>query len=141
MYDCYIRLGKKGAAEAEKAAFFAITGKLGLDPDKMPVSRKPSYGCGGAMGHAQFLPTTWLRFESRVGQLTGHNPPSPWSVEDAFTAAAVFLADAGADSKNSAGEVAAAKTYISGNPSCTKSICRYYSNRIIALAKEIDRTL
>ena len=141
MYDCYVALKKKSAAEAEKTAFFAITGKLGLDPDKMPVSRKPNYGCGGAMGHAQFLPTTWLSFEDRVAQLTGHNPPSPWTVEDAFTAAAVFLADAGADAKTSSGEIAAAKTYISGNPSCSRSICRYYSNRIIALAKEIDRTL
>ena len=141
MYDCYVKLRKKSAAEAEKKAFLAITGKLGLNPDTMPVSRKPSYGCGGAMGQAQFLPTTWLRFESRVGQLTGHNPPSPWNVEDAFTAAAVFLAEAGADSKTPAGEIAAAKTYISGSPSCTRSICKYYSNRIISLAKEIDRIL
>ena len=107
----------------------------------LPVSRKPSYGCGGAMGPAQFLPTTWLRFEDRVRELTGHNPPSPWSVEDAFTAAAVFLAQAGADSKTSSGEIAAAKTYISGNASCGRSICNYYSSRILTLAKEIDRTL
>ncbi len=141
MYDCYTRLKKKTVAEAEKNAFFAITGALGLDPDKMPVSRKPNYGCGGAMGPAQFLPTTWRRFEARVGSLTGHNPPSPWNAEDAFTAAAVFLASAGADLQTPSGETAAAKTYLSGNPRCTKAICRYYSNRISALAKEIDRTL
>ncbi len=141
MYLCYIRLGKQSAAEAERRAFFKITGELGLDPDKMPVSREPSYGCGGAMGPAQFLPTTWLSFQTAVAQLTGHNPPSPWSVEDAFTAAAVFLSRAGASSKTAAGEIAAAKTYISGNPSCSRSICRYYSNRVVALAKEIDRIL
>lgn len=141
LYDCYVNLGKRGAAEAEKAAFFKITNSLGFNPDAMRVSRKPDYGCGGAMGQAQFLPTTWLRFASRVATLTGHNPPSPWSAEDAFTAAAIFLADAGADSKNAAGEIAAAKTYISGNPSCSRSICRYYSNRILALSHEIDRIL
>lgn len=141
LYQCYIRLGKRQSAEAEKRAFMEIMEKLGLNPDMMPVSRKPSYGCGGAMGPAQFLPTTWLRFERRVAELTGHNPPNPWNVEDAFTAAAVFLASAGADSKTSVGEIAAAKTYLSGSPRCTKSICRYYSNRIIALAKEIDRIL
>ncbi len=141
LYDCYINLGKRTAAEAEKAAFFKITNGLGLNPDTMPVSRKPDYGCGGAMGAAQFLPTTWLRFSGRVATLTGHSTPNPWSAEDAFTAAAIFLADAGADAKNTAGEIAAAKTYISGNPSCSRSICRYYSNRILALSKDIDRIL
>lgn len=141
LYNCYINLGKRSAAEAEKRALLSITEKLNLDPDKMPVSRKPSYGCGGAMGPAQFLPTTWLRFEGKVAELTGHNPPNPWNVEDAFTASAVFLASAGADLQTQAGEIRAAKTYISGSPSCSKYICRSYSNRIIALARDIDRTL
>lgn len=141
LYDCYIRLGKRKTAEAEKNAFFAVVGKLNFDPDKMPVSRKPNYGCGGAMGPAQFLPTTWLRFESKVSSLTGHNPPSPWNIEDSFTAAAIFLADAGADSKTTSGEIAAAKTYLSGRPNCTKYICRSYANRILSLSKDIDRIL
>lgn len=141
LYDCYIRLGKPSSAETEKTALFQITSSLGLDPDVMPVSRRPSYGCGGAMGHAQFLPTTWLRFADRVAQLTGHNPPNPWNIEDAFTAAAVFLADAGAGAQTKAGETAAAKTYISGKPACTKYICRLYSSRILSLAKDIDKIL
>lgn len=141
LYDCYRKLRKRTAAESEKRAFFDITGKLGLDPDSMPVSKKPSYGCGGAMGPAQFLPTTWLRFEAKVAELTGHNPPSPWNIEDAFTAAAVFLAQSGADLQTPAGEIAAAKTYISGSPKCTKYICRTYSSRILSLAKDIDRIL
>jgi membrane-bound lytic murein transglycosylase B len=141
LYQCYINLGKRSAAESEKNAFFSITSKLNLDPDRMPVSRKPSYGCGGAMGPAQFLPTTWLRFEDRVAELTGHNPPNPWNIEDSFTAAAIFLADAGASSQTQAGEIAAAKTYISGNANCTKYICRSYSSRIISLARDIDRVL
>ena len=141
LYNCYIRLGKKRVAEAEKRAFFEITGKLNLDPDAMPVSRRPGYGCGGAMGPAQFLPTTWLRFEDKVVELTGHNPPNPWSVEDAFTASAIFLAEAGAFSQTEAGEIKAAKTYLSGNPNCRKYICRSYSSRIVSLAKDIGRVL
>lgn len=141
LYNCYIRLGKKKTAEAEKSAFFEITGKLGLDPNKMPVSRKPNYGCGGAMGPAQFIPTTWLRFEDKVAELTGHNPPNPWNPEDAFTASAVFLAQSGAASQTQAGEIRAAKTYISGRSNCTSYICRVYSNRIISLARDIDRIL
>ena len=141
LYDCYVNLKRPGTAEAEKRAFMGITSKLGLDPDRMPVSRKPNYGCGGAMGSAQFLPTTWLRFESKVARLTGHNPPSPWNVEDAFTAAAIFLSESGAASKTADGEIRAAKTYLSGRPSCSSYICRSYSNRIISLSRDIDRIL
>jgi len=141
MYDCYIHLGRRSAAESEKNALFQITSNLGLDPDKLPVSRKPSYGCGGAMGPAQFLPTTWLRFSNRVAELTGHNPPNPWNVEDAFTAAAIFLADSGASSKTADGETRAAKTYISGNPRCSRYICRTYASRILALTRDIDKVL
>src|SRR3989344_2010100 len=57
-------------------AFAAITSALGLNPDSTPVSKKPSYGWGGAMGPAQFIPTTWILFEEAVAKLTGHNPPS-----------------------------------------------------------------
>lgn len=141
LYDCYVSLRKPKVAEAEKTAFFSITEALSFDPDRMPVSRRPNYGCGGAMGPAQFLPTTWRRFEARVGALTGHLPPNPWNVEDAFTAAALFLADSGAAAQTAAGEIRAAKTYISGNPSCTRYICRSYSNRIISLARDIDKIL
>ena len=141
MYECYVRLGKRKSAEAEKRAFLAITGKLNLDPDRMPVSRRPSYGCGGAMGPAQFLPTTWLRFESQVSSLTGRTPASPWNTEDAFTAAALFLADAGAAEQTPAGETRAAKTYLSGQPSCSRYICRSYASRILSLARDIDRIL
>ena len=149
MYLCYQRLAKyfgnskyNRRAEREKSAFFEITEKLGLAPDKMPVSKEPPYiGCGGAMGPAQFIPTTWLIFEDRVTALTGNNPPSPWNVEDAFMAAAIFLADAGADSKTAAGETRAAKTYLSGSPSCSRVVCNSYASRILSLARDIDRIL
>ncbi|OHA08677.1 MAG: hypothetical protein A3B37_01910 [Candidatus Sungbacteria bacterium RIFCSPLOWO2_01_FULL_59_16] len=146
MYNCYLNLGRRSAAEAQKNAFFEITSKLGLNPDKMPVSRRPSYGCGGAMGPAQFIPTTWLLFESKTASLTGHRPPNPWNIEDAFTASAIFLAEAGASSQTRAGELQAARTYISGRPSCPASgsaryACLAYANRVASLAEDIDRVI
>lgn len=146
MYNCYISLGRRSAAENQKNAFFKITSQLGLDPDKMPVSRRPSYGCGGAMGPAQFIPTTWLLFEDKVAALTGHTPPNPWNVEDAFTASAVFLSEAGARSKTRAGEIAAARTYISGRPNCpasgaARSACLAYANRVVSLAADIEKVI
>lgn len=44
----------------DQPVFSYITKTLGLDPNKMPVSRKPSYGWGGAMGPGQFIPSTWV---------------------------------------------------------------------------------
>jgi membrane-bound lytic murein transglycosylase B len=43
----------------DRPVFQAITSNLGLNPDTVPVSRKLSYGWGGAMGPAQFIPSTW----------------------------------------------------------------------------------
>ncbi len=44
----------------DRPIFTYITQALGLDPDKMPVSKKPWYGWGGAMGPGQFIPSTWI---------------------------------------------------------------------------------
>lgn len=141
MYNCYKRLGKPSRAEAEKAAFLSIVSKLGLDPNTVKVSKEPNYGCGGALGPAQFLPTTWLGYEDQVARLTGHNPPNPWSIEDAFMASAIKLAAGGATTKDKTGETRAAKAYISGKPSCTSSICNYYSNAVLRKAAEIEKNL
>jgi membrane-bound lytic murein transglycosylase B len=140
MYQCYINLGKPKTAERQKAAFFEITEELGFIADEMPVSRKPSYGCGGAMGPAQFIPTTWVLYKDRVAQLTGHSPANPWNVEDAFTASAIYLADAGATKQTYASEEAAARAYI-GGPGCTRRVCRIYAKNVTTLAAVIDRSL
>lgn len=116
MYDCYIRLGKLSAAEAQKEAFFNIIYKLVLNPDKVPVSRAlTSVGCGGAMGIAQFMPTTWSAYESKISLLGGNNPSSPWNVLDGFLGAAIKLADNGAISQDRAGERKAAAMYYAGS--------------------------
>ena len=49
---------RKDMRPADRDAFVLICEKLGLNPDTTPVSKKPWYGWGGAMGPAQFLPTT-----------------------------------------------------------------------------------
>lgn len=115
LYECYISLGKRQTAEAQKDAFFEITGKLYLNPDNVPVSKAlRKVGCGGAMGVAQFMPTTWQGYESRIASLSGHNPPSPWSAIDGFVGSAIKLADNGATSKSREGERKAAAMYYAG---------------------------
>ncbi len=140
-YNVYLKLKKPERAELKKAAFFEIVGKLGLNPDAVKVSREPNYGCGGALGPAQFLPTTWLGYEEQVARITGHNPPSPWNIEDAFTASAVKLARAGAADKTRAAESAAARAYLSGKATCTSAICNYYASAVLRKAEQIEQDL
>ncbi|MEK7638159.1 MAG: lytic murein transglycosylase [Patescibacteria group bacterium] len=152
MVQCYLRLSQIARttdrkafyirrAETEKNAFLSITSALGLNPDSVKVSKEPSYGCGGAMGPAQFIPSTWLGYAPSVMQLTGRSTANPWNTEDAFTAAAVKLAKGGATSKTRAGEIAAAKAYIGGSPNCSQAICNSYANTIQQKAANIEKNL
>lgn len=122
-------------------AFQIITGALGLNPDSTPVSKKPSYGWGGAMGPAQFIPTTWLLYADAVANLTGRRPASPWNIEDAFTASGLMLAESGANKQTYASEVKAAKIYIAGGRWSTSLTARIYSNNVMAEATRIQKNI
>ncbi len=123
------------------SAFQTITSALGLNPDSTPVSKKPSYGWGGAMGPAQFIPTTWLLYADAVANLTGRRPASPWNIEDAFTASGLMLAESGANKQTYASEVKAAKIYIAGGRWSTSLTARIYSNNVMAEATRIQKDI
>ncbi len=55
----------------DRPVFQAITSALGMDPNRMPVSKAPGYGWGGAMGPAQFIPSTWACYGGYVNANTG----------------------------------------------------------------------
>lgn len=115
MYQCYRKLGYLTRASREKSAFLQICEELGLNPDLQPVSAEPWYGCGGAVGIAQFMPTTWMAYKDRVAALTGNDPPNPWNHRDAFTAAAIKLSQAGANQRTEIGERTAYAKYLGGS--------------------------
>ncbi len=115
MYQCYIKIGYISKAEREKNAFLQICQELGLNPDLQPVSAEPWYGCGGAMGVAQFMPTTWMAYRDQVVAITGNNPPSPWRHRDAFMAAAIKLSNGGANQRTEIGERTAYSKYLGGS--------------------------
>lgn len=121
--------------------FLSITAELGKDPMQTVISCWPGYGWGGAMGPAQFIPSTWMGYRDQVSQLTGRNPANPWSIEDAFVAAAAKLAHDGANSKTRTGEVAASKKYFCGNSKSTKSSCINYANNVQNKAAIIEQNL
>lgn len=123
------------------ALFISITRDLGKDPFQTPISCWPGSGWGGAMGPAQFIPSTWVAYAAQVARLVGRSTANPWNIEDAFTAAAVKLANGGATSKTRAGEVAASKAYYCGNSKSTSSGCINYANIVQRKAAEIETNL
>ncbi|MEW5907723.1 MAG: lytic murein transglycosylase [Patescibacteria group bacterium] len=118
----------------QRTAFIQITNELGLDPDAMPVSKKAWYGyCGGAMGPAQFMPTTWQLYKDSIASITGHYPPNPWDPKDAFVAAALLLKDNGAANGGYASERKAALKYLAGS-NWSKPAYSFYGDDVMDLA-------
>ncbi len=124
--------------------FKAITASLGLDPNSMAVSKRQSYGWGGAMGPAQFIPSTWALYagyvapshaynaaKDRVGALTGNHPPNPWNPEDAFMAAGLYLTDDGAAAQTPAAEFKAAMCYLTGCGNASDQSLWFYGNQVL----------
>ena len=121
--------------------FKELTAELGLDPDQMPVSKKVWYGYGGAMGPAQFIPSTWVGFKSRISELTGHNPPNPWDPEDAFTATALYSKDNGADGGTYNAEFRAAMCYLAGCKNASKKSLQFYGDDVLELAAKYQKQI
>ena len=126
---------------ADKTAFQAIMKELGYDVNKKKISCSPGYGYGGAMGVAQFMPTTWLGYKSKIASATGHNPPDPWNIADGVVGMAIKLANAGATSKS--GEKLASKKYYCGGPSSPywKTKCETYAKNVQYWADNYEKKL
>lgn len=121
--------------------FLDITKRLGFDAFKTVVSCPiaGAGGYGGAMGPAQFIPSTWMLFEDRIKNDVGHEP-NPWNAEDAFMASALYLSDLGANAGTYSSEIrAACKYYGSGGSTC--SYGRSVMNLKSGIQNDIDYLL
>ncbi len=117
--------------------FLDITGALGRDPMKTLVSCPlASGGYGGAMGPAQFIPSTWMLFKDRIASALGKPASDPWNPADAFMASSMYLGDLGASSQSYTAERNAACRYYSGR-SCSGSNL-FYGNQVMARVKTIQ---
>jgi membrane-bound lytic murein transglycosylase B len=105
------------------APFLEITNALSFNAYQTAVSCPIAgvAGYGGAMGPAQFIPSTWKLFEDRLQTILGYFA-NPWSPRDAFMASGIYLSDLGAvGTSASAQNRAACKYYGSGGSSCSYS--------------------
>jgi membrane-bound lytic murein transglycosylase B len=118
--------------------FQEICSALGLDPDKQPVSKKPWYGWGGAMGPAQFIPSTWKQYAPRISKMTGQDPANPWDPRTAVFATAILMMDNGADTQTRSAERLAALRYLAGWKNASKSAYAFYGNDVMSLADKFQ---
>lgn len=114
--------------------FLDITRELGLDPSKTLVTCPMSFGWGGAMGPADFIPSTWMRYKEKIEKITGR-AADPFNVNDAFLAMGLYLSDSGASLKTRKGEWDAAMIYFSESPD---SGYDFYANEVLAIADKLQ---
>lgn len=124
--------------------FLEITRELGRDPYNTLVSCPMSYGWGGAIGPAQFIPSTWKIYKNRISQVTGRLA-DPWNIKDAFLAAALYLSDYGAKNQNNTSELNAVLSYFAG-PGWSKSRYSYvyqrdYGNPVMRIASQYEEDI
>ncbi len=143
VYNSLSSSGRTNMSPKEIPIFEAITSALGIDPTSAfaKISCPNADGTyGGAMGPAQFIPSTWKRFESAIAATTGSNPPNPWNNADAFVAAGLYLKQYGAASKNSADEKKAAAIYYCGS-NWQRYACTYYAGKVLDNAAKFQKDI
>lgn len=128
--------------DRDQEPFKIITTELGRNPDVTPVScpmrdkNGKQIGWGGAMGPAQFIPSTWMGYKNKVAALTGKSA-DPWDIRDAFIAAGLLLKANGADETKD-GQWKAAMRYFSGG---TNIRYRFYGDNVLATTAKYEQDI
>ena len=121
--------------------FLTITRELGRDPFNTLVSCPQEVGWGGAMGAAQFIPSTWVLFKTKIENALGIDAADPWRARDAFMAAGIYLSELGAKSGSYSAERDAACRYFSGKRCSQSSWAATYGNQVMSKAAVIQETM
>lgn len=129
----------KGSRDVDP--FLQVVAELGLDPFSQVVSCPPSYGYGGAMGPAQFIPSTWVLYKERLANATGQKPPNPWEPRTAIFATALLMKDNGADRGSYASERLAALRYFAGWRNANKSAYAFYGDDVMEIATKLQKQI
>lgn len=127
--------------EEEQVLFLKICKRLGKDPDKTLVSANQPGQNGGAMGVAQFMPSTWVQYEKRIKRVVG-TIPNPWDPHHAAIAMALKVStdSPGVKSKNHKirrrAEINAAKIYLSNT---TLKKYNGHARKVLVAAKKLEK--
>lgn len=154
--SCYLRDGATGAGVSSRtgsvisrvmkpdrdvAPFIDITSRVARDPYNTLVSCPQAVGYGGAMGAAQFIPSTWVLYENRIKKALSIPAADPWLARDAFMAAGLLLKDNGARSGSYSAERNAACKYFSGSVCSKSSWAATYGTQVMSKAENIQTTM
>ncbi len=116
-----------------------ITSALGLNPETTPLSCPiAGGGWGGAMGPAQFIPTTWEGIKGRVASALGKSSANPWIARDAIMASAMYLKDRGALGGEANERNAACKYYSGRSCDGKKPANSFYGNNVMSIARSVQ---
>lgn len=114
--------------------FLTIMEELKREPSKTPLTCPMSFGWGGAMGPADFIPSTWMKYKDKIEKITGSSA-DPWNIEDAFLGAGLYLSDSGAKFQTRQKEWEAAMVYFSGS---AESGFNFYADGVLTIADKLQ---
>jgi len=120
--------------------FLDLMDRLNINPYAQPVSCPQSVGYGGAMGPAQFIPSTWKLYENRLARTLGVSVPDPWNARTAVMAMALYLEDLKADRGTYSAEREAAARYFAGGNWKTKGALNYAAS-VLAFADKYQKDI
>lgn len=127
--------------DRDVAPFLQITALVGRDPYNTRVSCPQEVGWGGAMGAAQFIPSTWSMYSDRIAAALNIDAADPWRARDSFMAAGMYLTDIGAKSGSYSAERDAACRYFSGKKCSQSSWATTYGTQVMQKAETIQTTM
>ena len=127
--------------DRDVAPFLKITAAAGRDWQNTRVSCPQEIGYGGAMGPAQFIPSTWVLYDDLITKATGEAVADPWNPRDAFMAAGFLLRDNGATKGGYSAERDAACKYFSGRRCSQSSWAATYGTQVMQKAANIQENM
>jgi membrane-bound lytic murein transglycosylase B len=136
-----LTIAKVMKPDRDVSPFMTILQGVGRDPYQTRVSCPQSVGWGGAMGPAQFIPSTWILMQTKISGIVGKPVPDPWDPRDAITASAIFLSDLGASGGSYTSEMNAACRYYSGKACSASSLIKSYGTGVMTKAQNIQENM
>lgn len=127
------------APNRDVPVFLQLALALGFDPHNQVVSCPiaSAGGWGGAMGPAQFIPSTWTLYDEKVAKANNVATANPWDPKDAIMAMSLLLADNGASAGGYTAEYNAAARYYAGWNGPNTSVGRGYATQVMNTVKNV----